>query len=195
MIPNLKNPWPARWSLPALAATSVLEHAGGLLNVSLPTPAGFPSLGTKLARPLEKGRPEGFRASGALHEEGPQTGRQVRLRPAAGSGTMTAIALCTDDRCLLRDDCVGSVFIADLVLRVMSGEDVSELISSKPSFTRKDQCLECVLRVMRDRRPLRTVAEYEKLVDAGRWSHRRWRRRARREQRESASRPVTTSFL
>ncbi len=117
------------------------------------------------------------------------------LRPAAGSGTMTAIALCTDDRCLLQDDGVGSVFIADLVLRVMSGEDVSELISSKPPFTRKDQCLECVLRVMRDRRPLRTVAEYEKLVDAGRWSHRRWRRRARREQRESASRPVTTSFL
>ena len=84
MVPNLKNPWAARWSLPALAATSVLEHAGGLLNVPLPSPAGFPSLGTKLARALEKGRLERFRASGALHEEGPQTGRQVRAAPRGG---------------------------------------------------------------------------------------------------------------
>ena len=90
---------------------------------------------------------------------------------------MSEFPLCTGEPCLLRDTDVDSKSIAKLVLRAMSGEDLADLVALKPPFVARDQCLGCVLRVMRGGGPLRTVAEQARLVEAGRRSYRRRRRR------------------
>ena len=90
---------------------------------------------------------------------------------------MSGLPLCTGEPCLLRDSGVDSEFVAKLVLRAMSGQDLADLVASKPPFVARDQCLGCVLRVMSGRGPLRTVAEQGRSVEAGRRSYRRHRRR------------------
>ena len=90
---------------------------------------------------------------------------------------MSEFPLCTGEPCLLRDTDVDSEFIAKLLLRRMSGKDLAGLVTLKPPFVARDQCLGCVLQVMRGFSPLRTVAEQKQLIEAGRRSWRRNRRR------------------
>ena len=85
---------------------------------------------------------------------------------------MSPLEGCTQTQCLLRDEAVGSRFIAELVVRLIAGGGLSDLVSSERIITPTDRCLECVVNVMRDRGPLRTIAELQKLIDAGGWSRR-----------------------
>ena len=96
---------------------------------------------------------------------------------------MNAIDTCSEPACLLRREDVDSRFIAELVVRLLAGEDVSAELASSPTITSSPRCVECALRVMSGRLPLPTVEEVEGLVDAGKASHRRAERRRRREQR------------
>ncbi len=90
---------------------------------------------------------------------------------------MSEFPLCTGEPCLLRDRDFNSEFIARLLLRWMSGEDLTDLVALKPPFVARDQCLGCVLQVMRGFSPLRTVAQQKQLIEAGQRSWRRNRRR------------------
>jgi len=90
---------------------------------------------------------------------------------------MSEFPLCTGEPCLLRDTDFDSEFIASLLLRVMSGEDLTGLVALKPPFVARDQCLDCICQVLRGWGPLRTVAEQERLIEAGRQSWKRNRRR------------------
>ncbi len=90
---------------------------------------------------------------------------------------MKEFPLCTGEPCLLRDTGFDSEFIAKLMLRAMSGEDLAGLVALKSPFVARDQCLDCICQVLRGWGPLRTVAEQERLIDAGRHSWRRNRRR------------------
>jgi hypothetical protein len=95
---------------------------------------------------------------------------------------------------LLREDGVGANFIAKLVLAVMMGDEaVKELIGPRPTFAPTDQCLECTMRVMNDRKPLMTVEAYQQSVEDGRRSSRRRRRQQRHAERMLSNRPRTAA--
>ena len=84
---------------------------------------------------------------------------------------------CTQPQCLLRDAEVGPEFLADLVVKLMAGEDVdaSSAVSPDQVITYYDRCRKCVLDVMREKGPLPTVEELRR-IEEGRRSHRRERR-------------------
>ena len=98
---------------------------------------------------------------------------------------MSPFEKCTQPECLLREEDVDCRSLAELIVRVISGEDVSEVMRGKTPVYPYERCVGCALRVMRGREPLPTVEEVERLLEAGKWSHRRWRRRARREDHAS----------
>ncbi len=91
---------------------------------------------------------------------------------------MGNLDLCTDTNgeCLLRTDEVGSEFVAKLLVRLMAGEDVSDVMHGRPQLTPRSQCVNCALRVMRDLAPLLTVEQWGEEVQRGRWSDRRQKR-------------------
>ena len=86
--------------------------------------------------------------------------------------------VCTQPWCPLRDKEAGSAFIAELVIRIVSGEDVHDVIPSNRTINRRDECRQCAERVMRDLTPLLTVAQRNRTAETGRWSYRRHRRKS-----------------
>ncbi len=65
---------------------------------------------------------------------------------------------CTQPECLLWEKGVDCGSLAELVVRVLSGEDVSNVMAGKSPIEPREQCLDCVLRVMRGGKP--GVEEY-----------------------------------
>ncbi len=90
---------------------------------------------------------------------------------------MEIYKVCTQPWCPLRDKEAGSAFIGELVIRVVSGEDVHDVIPSNRTINRRDVCRECAERVMRDLTPLLTVAQRDRTIEAGHRSYRRHRRK------------------
>ena len=87
--------------------------------------------------------------------------------------------VCTQPWCPLRDKEAGSAFIAELVLRIVSGEDAHDVIPSNQTINRRDVCRECAKRVMRDLTPLLTVAQRDRAVEEGHRFYRKHRRKSR----------------
>ena len=65
---------------------------------------------------------------------------------------------CTQPECLLWEEGVDCGSLAELVVRGLSGEDVSNAMAGKSPIQRRKHCLDCVLRVMRGGKP--GVEEY-----------------------------------
>jgi hypothetical protein len=101
---------------------------------------------------------------------------------------MSFMESCTQPECCLREKDVDSRFLADLIVRVLAGEDVSDVIGKNPAIQPFERCVECVLQIQKGGGPLQTVDEVEHLIEAGRWSHRRSRRGAKRDKREEETR-------
>jgi len=97
----------------------------------------------------------------------------------------SSLAACTQPQCLLRDEDVGPEFVADLIIRLLAGEDVdvSKAIPFERMITYREWCRQCLLDVVREKGPLETVEELRQIED-GRRAHRR-ERRARRRTRPS----------
>lgn len=90
---------------------------------------------------------------------------------------MTRTVGCEQKDCLLREEGVGSAFIADFVLKTMARDSQLEsLMSSRPALVPTSQCLECVRRVMSDQPPISTTEAIQKDQAAARLSWRRHRR-------------------
>ena len=96
---------------------------------------------------------------------------------------MGNLDLCTDTKCLLRADEVGSEFVARLLVRLMAGEDVSDVMHGRPHLTPRSQCVNCALRVMRDLAPLVTAEQLGRL----RRTYRKQRRRHYEERAQPGS--------
>jgi len=88
-------------------------------------------------------------------------------------------AVCTQDECVLRDERVDPRWVAKLLVRLASGEDVSGLVPETKRIEPKSRCIGCAIAVMAGRDPLPTRAEVEREIEAGHWSRRRRRRRER----------------
>ncbi len=84
--------------------------------------------------------------------------------------------VCTQPQCMLRDRGFNSEFAANLIVRLLSGEEVWDLIPEDRLIVGLDRCRRCVRSVLRDGRPIATAEELEELVAAGQ----RFRRRLRR---------------
>ena len=97
---------------------------------------------------------------------------------------MSSIESCTQPECLLREEEVDSRFLANLIVRVLAGEDVSDVMAETSPIRPYERCIECVLQIQDGHGPLPTVDEVEDLLKAGRWSHRRQRRGVRRDKHE-----------
>jgi len=69
-------------------------------------------------------------------------------------------------------------------VQVLAGENGSYPAAERSPIHPYERCVECVLQIQRGGRPLPSVEEIEDLLEAGRWSHRRFRRGARRDQRD-----------
>jgi hypothetical protein len=106
---------------------------------------------------------------------------------------MAAENLCTDsgNECLLRADHVGSEFVANLLVRLMAGDDVSQVMRGRPRLVPGKQCVECAQRVMQDLAPLKTVEQWGEQVREGKRSNRRQRRR---NQHDAPSEPTKPFF-
>lgn len=97
---------------------------------------------------------------------------------------MWSIERCTQPECRLREKDVDSRFLANLVVQVLAGEDISDVMAEGTPIHPYRRCVECVLNVQRGGRPLPSVDEIEDLLEAGRWSHRRSRRGEARERHD-----------
>lgn len=88
---------------------------------------------------------------------------------------------CTQPQCRLRDENLDPDFIADLIVRLMAGEDVdaANLISPEERITYYDRCRQCLLDVVRAKGPLKTVEELRQFEE-GRQANRRQRRARQR---------------
>lgn len=89
--------------------------------------------------------------------------------------------ICTQPQCMFRDKEIDCEFLANVLVRLAAGEDVSDFAPAAREIIPDQRCTCCALRVMADRKPLPTVEELEGLVEAGRWTYRRHRRQRRRE--------------
>ena len=95
---------------------------------------------------------------------------------------MSSLDICTQPDCLLREEDVDCRALAKLIVRVIAGEDVSQVMDGKSPIRAYPRCTECALRVMGGEKPLPGIEELERLLEAGQSSHRRRRRQARREE-------------
>jgi hypothetical protein len=60
---------------------------------------------------------------------------------------------CTQPECLLWEEGVDCGSVAELVVRILSGEDVSNAMTEKSPIQPHEHCVNCVLRVMRGGEP------------------------------------------
>lgn len=97
---------------------------------------------------------------------------------------MPSIEPCSQPDCPLREKNVDSRFLANLVVQVLAGENGSYPAAERSPIHPYERCVECVLQIQRGGRPPPSLQEIEDLLEAGRWSHRRFRRGARRDQRD-----------
>ena len=65
---------------------------------------------------------------------------------------------CTQPECLLWEEGVDCSSLAELVVRVLSGEDVSNVMAGESPIQPHEHCVACVLRVIRGGKP--GVEEY-----------------------------------
>ena len=84
--------------------------------------------------------------------------------------------VCTQPQCMLRDKEFDSQFAADLVIRLLAGEDVTESIPDDRHIIGFDRCRRCAQSVLKDKRTIATPEELGELVSEGQRSNRRLRR-------------------
>jgi hypothetical protein len=85
--------------------------------------------------------------------------------------------VCMQPSCPLRDEGVGSAFVREIVLRVLAGEEVEAVIPSARAIERRGVCARCIELVMKDLKPILTLAQRDRTIEVG---HLSWRRRRRR---------------
>ena len=66
---------------------------------------------------------------------------------------MPFVEACSQPECLLWEEGVDCRSLAELVVRILSGEDVSNVMAGKSPIHRYERCMDCVLRVMRGGEP------------------------------------------
>ncbi len=66
---------------------------------------------------------------------------------------MPFLEACTQPECLLWEEGVDCRSLAELVVRVLSGEDVSNVMAGKSPIHPQERCMDCALRVMRGGKP------------------------------------------
>ncbi len=66
---------------------------------------------------------------------------------------MPFVEACPQPECLLWDEDVDCRSLAKLVVRVLSGEAVSNVMAGKSPIQPHEHCLDCVLRVIRGGKP------------------------------------------
>ncbi len=66
---------------------------------------------------------------------------------------MPFLEACTQPECLLWEEGVDCRSLAELVVRVLSREDVSNVMAGKSPIHPHERCMDCALRVMRGGKP------------------------------------------
>jgi hypothetical protein len=66
---------------------------------------------------------------------------------------MPFLEACTQPECLLWEQGVDCRSLGQLVVRVLSGEDVSNVMAGKSPIHPHEHCMDCALRVMRGGKP------------------------------------------
>ncbi len=66
---------------------------------------------------------------------------------------MPFIEPCPQPECLLWEEGVDCRSLVELVVRVLSGEDVSDVMAGRSPIQPHERCMDCVLRVMRGGMP------------------------------------------
>lgn len=87
--------------------------------------------------------------------------------------------VCVQSQCALRDADIDSDFAADLIVRLLSGEDVSDVFPEQQRITRFERCRGCAVSVLSGGAPIPTGEGHAAAIAAGRRSQIR-RRRSRR---------------
>ena len=84
---------------------------------------------------------------------------------------------CMQPECLLQEDGVDSRSLAELIVRMLAGED----FQIESPIVNCERCVECAQRILQGGGPLPTQKEIERSLELGRWTYRRTKRRRRHE--------------
>ena len=89
---------------------------------------------------------------------------------------MPFVEACSQPECLLLEEGVDCRSLAELVVRILSGEDVSNVMAGKSPIHRYERCMDCVLRVMRGGEP-----GVEERIRVGPSRRFRWQKRTKEQ--------------
>ncbi len=84
---------------------------------------------------------------------------------------------CTQPACVLQDPDVDKEYLAEVLVRVMAGENPADVIGEEHRIRLGAPCVECTVRVLGGHRPFLTEEQHERLVHLGHWTYQRNRRR------------------
>jgi hypothetical protein len=96
---------------------------------------------------------------------------------------MSSYEFCTQPQCILQEEDFDQRAIAELLVRLAAGDDVSDVMDGKSPIQIYERCTRCAQRCIEGMSPLPTADELQALLDAGHWSHRRRRRRRKDDDR------------
>lgn len=86
---------------------------------------------------------------------------------------------CTHPNCLLKQPDFNAENLADVAIRLLSGESLGRIASRFERILARPQCKRCALHVMQGRKTYSTEQEWKRLDELGQWHHRRQRRSQR----------------
>jgi len=87
--------------------------------------------------------------------------------------------VCTQPQCMLRDKEFDGEYAADLIIRLLAGEDVAQTVPEERHIVGFERCRRCAQSVLRNGRTIATPEELRELISEGQRSHRRLRRSRR----------------
>jgi hypothetical protein len=100
---------------------------------------------------------------------------------------MSSYEFCTQPQCILQEKDFDQRAIAELLVRLAAGDDVSDVVAGRSPIQAYERCTKCAQRCIEGLSPLPTADKLQALLEAGQLSHRR-RRRKRKDDDRAANR-------
>jgi hypothetical protein len=96
---------------------------------------------------------------------------------ATADDSTTRLPTCVQPECLLKRSDVDTEYLADLLMRLLSGETAEHLVQESEMIENRPICGRCAVRVLRGGGAYKTRAEQDHLVELADRHRRRQRRR------------------
>lgn len=92
------------------------------------------------------------------------------------AGRSKSKTFCSQPGCLLKKPQTDTEYLANILAIAIAGESLEDWVGDSEHNGMTDQCVNCTLRVLEGKKTYPTEAEWSRIVELGRWHHRRVRR-------------------